>query len=325
MPTLVVRIPDRQVQNPPTPNNDGLNLASRKKFRERVESSSRRSRRRQRADRDDGPPRTEGTSRHDHPDRRRRTQPDLHPRPARHPVAARLRGPGRYRLRGLNPDPGADQARLPARPRRREPAQQRPAGLDPDRHLRRIRRDDDRMRCRDAARTGRPGRRHLGAAADRDLRRRADGRRAAARRPGLRFRPGGARGQGRPYQLARGRAPDLGEHRVHRPDRGVLRRGPLLQPGATPWPGHLLARQRPGLPGRVRGRDHRIGFQRHRAAVLRRRAHRLDLDRGDLRPPLPPRRRRTYWHRARSGRPAVDIHPGIQRKYNENRRKKCVT
>ena len=183
----------------------------------------------------------------------------------------------------------------------------------------RVRRDDDRVRRRDAARAGRPGGRHLGAAADRDLRRRADGGRAAARRSGRRFRPGGARGKGGARQLARGRAPDLGEHRVHRPDRGVLRRGPLLQPGAAPRPGHLLARQRPGLPGRVRGRHHRVQFQRHRAAVLRRRAHRLDLDRGDLRPPVPPRRR------CLPIRPAVDIHPGIQPKYNENRRKKCVT
>jgi len=293
-------------------------------FRERVESPSRRSRRRQRADRDDGPPRTEGTSRHDQPDRRRRTQPDLHPRPARHPVAARLRGPGRCRLRSLDPDPGADQARLPARAPRREPAQQRAAGLDPDRHLPGVRRDDDRVRRRDAARDGRPAGRNLGAAADRDLRRRADGRRPAARRPGLRLRPGGTRGQGGTHQLARGRAPDLGEHRVHRPDRGVLRHRPLLQPGATPWPGHLLARHRPGLPGRVRGRHHRIGFQRHRAAVLRRRAHRLDLDRRDLRPPLPAASAPNVLAPGPI-RPAIDIHPGIQRKYNENRRKKCVT
>ena len=263
-------------------------------------------------------PRTEGTNRHDHPDRRRRTQPGLLPRPARHPVAARLRRPGRDRVRGLDPDPGADPARLPARSRRREPAQQRPAGLDPGRHLPGVRRDDDRVRRRDAARAGRLAGRHLGAAADRGLRRRADGRGAAARRSGRRFRPGGARGKGGARQLARGRAPDLGEHRVHRPDRGVLRRGPLLQPGAAPWPGHLLARQRPGLPGRVRGRHHRVQLRRRRAAVLRRRARRLDLDHGDLRPPVPPGRRGR-----RSA--AVDIDQGIQRKYNENRRKKCDT
>ena len=184
MPTLLVRIPDRQVQNPAIPKRSG----------KRVESSSRRSRRRQRADRDDGPPRTEGTSRHDHPDRRRRTQPDLHPRPARHPVAARLRGPGRYRLRALDPDPGADQARLPARAPRREPAQQRPAG--------RIQiatfgvSGAITIACAVGMRRAMAGLlgRNLGAAADRDLRRRADGRRPA-RRPGLRFLPGAPAGK----------------------------------------------------------------------------------------------------------------------------------
>src|SRR5262249_11539987 len=75
----------------------------------------------------------EGTNRHDHPDRYPRPRPGLRARGARHQVAARLRRPGRRRVRGLDPDPGRDPARLPAGPPRREPAEQRPAGLDPDR------------------------------------------------------------------------------------------------------------------------------------------------------------------------------------------------
>ena len=228
-------------------------------FGERVESSSRRSRRRQRADRDDGPP-PEPKGRTVMTTQTAVTGPSRACSPAQR-VTRSLLGYGvlagtvfeaSILIQGLTRH-GFRLAHHDA-----SLLSNGPLGWIQIATFLVIRRDDDRVRRGDAARAGRPGGRHLGAAADRGLRRRADGRRAAARRSGRRFRPGGARGKGGARQLARGRAPDLGEHRVHRPDRGVLRRGPLLQPGAAPWPGHLLARQRPGLPGRVRGRHHRI-------------------------------------------------------------------
>jgi hypothetical protein len=76
--------------------------------------------------------------------------------------------------------------------------------------------------------------------------------RPAARQPGRRLRPRRPGRQGSARDLARRWPPDLGEHRVHRADRGVRRHRPLLLPRGPARHGHLLPHHRRRVRCRLR-------------------------------------------------------------------------